>query len=251
MQTRGKLIVGNWKMNGVRAEAGPLARAAVAAPSAAGTKVVICPPFTLLQYVGEIIAESEVELGGQDCHAEVSGTHTGNISAEMLADVGARYVIVGHSERRAESGETNSIDAAKAAAALRAGLIPIICVGETLDIREAGNAERDVADELKSSLPPLANGQTVVVAYEPIWAIGTGRACGAAEIASMHDKLRATLERHDSRLADTMILYGGSVNGDNACQILGLHNVDGALVGGASLRGDEFAAIVAACPNCR
>jgi triosephosphate isomerase len=233
-----KLIVGNWKMNGTQGGAETLAKAIAAGAGQAAGQIVCCPPFPLLALVAESLKGSSVKLGAQDCHEQPKGAFTGDVSAELLVEFGVSYVIVGHSERRAQHGETSALVARKAAAALRAGLIPIICVGETPEIREAGHAEDHVAAELAQSLPEIAPGQAIVIAYEPIWAIGTGKTCGGAEITAMHARLRQTLAQ---RGLETMpILYGGSVKADNAREILVLPNVDGALVGGASLEAEGF-----------
>jgi triosephosphate isomerase len=239
-----KLIVGNWKMNGTRAGAEALARAIAAGAGAAKGEIVCCPPFPLLTVVGQALAGSRALLGAQDCHEQEKGAFTGDVSPDLLAEFGVKYVIVGHSERRAQHGETSPLVAKKAASALRAGLIPIICIGETLEIREAGHAESAVCRELEQSLPEMS-GQKIVVAYEPIWAIGTGKTCGSAEILSMHQKLRETLAARG--LPDTPILYGGSVKAENAAEILALANVDGALVGGASLEAEGFLRIAGNC----
>ena len=249
MSTDRKLIVANWKMNELRAEAESLATSVAAEAPSCGADIVICPPFTVLTVVGQDLAGSPVALGGQDCHPEEKGAFTGDISAQMLRDVGASYVIVGHSERRAHYKESNEFVAAKAAAALRAGLKPIICVGETADIRQAGNAEAYVSGQLRASLPDLDDTQGIVVAYEPVWAIGTGQTCSREQIVSMHGALRDALKTCRRSLSGTLILYGGSVKPENAAQILRLPDVDGALVGGASLEARSFLGIVAAAKN--
>ncbi len=247
MKTLRKLIAGNWKMNGTRASAETLMRAIINGADNDECDIVCCPPYPLLSLVGDILDGSGVKLGAQDCHPDVKGAFTGDVSAELLAEFGARYVIVGHSERRAQHAETSQLVARKAAAVLRAGMTPIICVGETLEIREAGRAETTVSAELEQSIPEISTGQSIVVAYEPIWAIGTGRTCGNAEILSMHDRLRQTLASR--RLENTHILYGGSVKAENAAEILSLHNVDGALVGGASLDAPGFLGIIDCAKN--
>jgi triosephosphate isomerase (TIM) len=244
MADRRKLVAGNWKMNGLRADgiarAGELAGRTRAAEGLA-CDMLLCPPATLLAAVDAVLAGSGVALGGQDCHAAPSGAHTGDISAEMLADAGCGYVILGHSERRQHHGETDTIVRAKLSAALRAGLAPILCVGETLAEREAGRAIETVTSQLAGSLPESMLPDRLVVAYEPVWAIGTGRSATADDIAAMHRAIRIRLP------AATRILYGGSVNPKNAAEILGLAEVDGALVGGASLVADDFWAIALAC----
>jgi triosephosphate isomerase len=249
MNNPSKLIVANWKMNELREEGESLAISVAAQAPACCVDIVICPPFTLLTLVSQDLAGSPVALGGQDCHPEDKGAFTGDISARMLRDVGATYVIVGHSERRAHYKESSEFVAAKAKAALRAGITPIICVGETEDIRKAGHAESHVANQLLESLPEIHPGQSIVVAYEPTWAIGTGHSCSSDQIVAMHGALQKSLINHKPSLADTPILYGGSVKPENAGEILGLANVGGALVGGASLQAASFLGIVAAAKN--
>ncbi|MCC1481333.1 triose-phosphate isomerase [Roseibaca sp. Y0-43] len=235
-----KLAAGNWKMNGLRADLVEL-RALVAVQPAPDCGVLICPPATLLAPMAEIAAGSHVQLGGQDCHTGKSGAHTGDISADMLADAGARYVILGHSERRADHGESSDLVAEKARAAHSAGLIAIICVGETEAERDAGATLDVVLSQLKASTPAGATAANTVIAYEPVWAIGTGRTPTLEQIAEVHDALRATVPD-----ADMSLLYGGSVKPGNAAEIFGLANVDGALVGGASLKAADFGAIISA-----
>ena len=229
------LVAGNWKMHGRRADgvarAGAVARFAAAAPCDA----LLCPPATLLAPVAAALAGSPVALGGQDCAAAAEGAHTGDIAAAMLADLGCRYVIVGHSERRRNHGETDSVVRAKAAAAIAAGLSPIVCVGETEAARDAGRALETVAAQVAGSVPAGAAAR-VVVAYEPVWAIGTGRTPTPGDVAEVHALLRA-------RLPEARLLYGGSVNPANAVALLSAPGVDGALVGGASLDADSFRAI--------
>ncbi len=235
------IIAGNWKMNGLgahRREAHAIAEAA----SGLSSKIVLCPPATLVAALAADALGTALDIGGQDCAVKASGAHTGDISAEMLADAGARWVIVGHSERRADHGEIDATVRAKAEAAARAGLRAILCVGEVLAIREAGDAERFVADQLAASLPDDVNG--LAVAYEPVWAIGTGRVAQVADIAAMHARLRAALDSRGA--AGTPILYGGSVKPDNAAEILATPDVNGVLVGGASLKAADFTKIMAA-----
>jgi triosephosphate isomerase len=240
----GKLVVGNWKMNGLGAEAASLARAVRAGASAVPADLVLCPPFTQLAAVGAILAGSPVGLGGQDCHPDPSGPHTGDISAPMLRDAGARFVILGHSERRAAHAETDALVRAKAVAAARAGLTPIVCVGESEAERASGRAEATVADQLAGSLPA---GFAGIVAYEPVWAIGSGRTPAADEIAAMHALIRARLAAAFGLAGQaTPILYGGSVKAANAAAIFALPEVGGGLIGGASLVASEFLAIAAA-----
>ena len=231
---RAKLIAGNWKMNGRADWADRPARLAELAGGLDGVDLLICPPHP---YVAALAGTDGVLIGGQDCHAEESGAHTGEVAAEMLADVGASHVIVGHSERRA-AGETDADVRAKAGAAIRAGLVPIVCVGERLEQREAGEAVATVLGQLSASLPET--GSEIVIAYEPVWAIGTGRVATPGDIAEMHAAIRGVVG-HDVR-----ILYGGSVKPANAADVLGTENVDGALVGGASLEVESFAAIAKA-----
>ncbi|KKB09557.1 triosephosphate isomerase [Devosia chinhatensis] len=210
--------------------------------------VVVCPPATLLASVAAQGASSGILAGGQDCHAEASGAHTGDISASMLADAGAQFVIVGHSERRAHHGETDAVVCAKAEAGIGAGLRPIICVGETEAERDAGEAEAVVARQLAASIPDAAGQHDIVVAYEPVWAIGTGRTPTLEDIASMHGTIRAALcERFGQERGDALrILYGGSMKPQNAREILSVENVNGGLVGGASLLAKDFYTIISA-----
>lgn len=239
-------IVGNWKMNGTRAslaEARAIDRGAARYP---GVQVGIAPPATLLALMAEAV--ETVALGGQDCHEQASGAFTGDIAAAMLADVGASFVIVGHSERRTLHGEGNPLVKAKAEAVLAAGLGVIVCVGETEAARDAGNAEKIVGAQLDGSLPEEAGtpGQ-ITVAYEPVWAIGTGRVPSTDDVSAMHRAIRAKLEaRFGAPHAGVRILYGGSVNAGNAAELLGCDEVGGALVGGASLTAESFLTIVSA-----
>lgn len=243
------LIAGNWKMNGVRASLDELQVLAglLTTGEAPRAIVAICPPATILAAVARQGASSGILAGGQDCHAEASGAHTGDIAAGMLADAGAQFVIVGHSERRAAYGETDDMVRAKAEAAMGAGLKPIICVGETENERDAGDAENVVATQLAGSIPDAAEQHETVVAYEPIWAIGTGRTPTSAEIAQMHGRIREILvERFGERGETIRILYGGSLKPQNAREILAIENVNGGLVGGASLLAKDFYTIISA-----
>ena len=237
------LIAGNWKMNGLAAASAEIdaliRKLGGSAPD--DRDVLICPPATLVAAFAAKYADEAIQIGAQDCHPKASGAHTGDVSAEMLADAGAAYVIVGHSERRADHGETDALVKAKAEAAFRAGLTPIICVGETKDEREAGKALDVVGAQLDGSLPET--GETYVVAYEPVWAIGTGLTPTNHDIGEMHDFIRSRTP------AGTRLLYGGSVKPGNAKEILAITNVDGALVGGASLKADDFHPIIAAAPG--
>ena len=243
---RRRLIAGNWKMNGLRADGLALARglAERAAASPPEAELLVCPPATLIAPVAEALRGGPVAPGGQNCHTEPSGAHTGDVSAEMLADLGCRYVIVGHSERRANHGESDILVRRKAEAALRAGLVPIVCVGETETERMRGEASAIVERQLGGSLPKGAGPDRVAIAYEPVWAIGTGRTATTADVAEIHGHIRALLGVEGAAMR---ILYGGSVKAANAAELLGLADVDGALVGGASLKAEEFWAI-ATCP---
>lgn len=242
-------IVGNWKMNGTRAmlaEARAIDRGAARHP---GVRVAVAPPFTLIQSMAEN-AEA-MAIGGQDCHAAASGAYTGDVSAAMLADAGAVFTILGHSERRAMHGETDEVVRAKAEAALGAGLEVIVCVGETEVQRDAGQAEAVVCAQLDGSLP-VGEGvcARVTVAYEPVWAIGTGRVPSVADVGAIHRAIRARLETiYGQDGAGISILYGGSVNAGNAAELLAADDVGGALVGGASLQADSFLAIVLAAAS--
>ncbi|MDX5361941.1 MAG: triose-phosphate isomerase [Alphaproteobacteria bacterium] len=248
--TRTPLVAGNWKMNGLASyldEAQAIARGADA--HAGACEVTLCPPATLLSRLADAISGTAAAAGGQDCHAGASGAHTGDIAAEMLADAGARAVILGHSERRADHGEGDAAVRAKVLAAHRAGLVAIVCVGETEAQRDAGQALGVVRAQLAGSLPDEGvSGETVVVAYEPVWAIGTGRTPVEADIAEVHAAMRAALaERYGPETADAIrLLYGGSVKAGNAAAIAGVADVDGALVGGASLKAADFLPIVEA-----
>jgi triosephosphate isomerase (TIM) len=243
------LVAGNWKMNGLSAslvEVEAMRRAADAG-EAGVAELVVCPPATLLAQAAWKLRGGKLGLGAQDCHPEASGAFTGDISAPMLKDAGAAYVIVGHSERRTHHHETDQLVRAKAEAALKAGLTPIVCVGETQAEREAGRQAAVVIRQLRRSLPPGATSETVVIAYEPVWAIGTGVTPTPGDIAVVHNGLRALLtEIGGPSAAKTRILYGGSVKPTNCGEILTLDNVDGALVGGASLKATDFLAIAAA-----
>ena len=242
------LIAGNWKMNGVTASLGEVEKLAGLLGDAPGrAEVAICPPATLVAALGGIAGPAGIATGGQDCHMAAAGAHTGDISAVMLADAGAKYVIVGHSERRADHGESDALVRAKALAALGAGLVPIICVGETLAEREAGAAAAIVSAQLAGSVPAEAAGREIVVAYEPVWAIGTGLTPTAADIADMHRRLREQLvARFGAQGEMIRLLYGGSLKPANAREILAIAHVNGGLVGGASLLAADFFAIISA-----
>ncbi|OYQ32856.1 triose-phosphate isomerase [Niveispirillum lacus] len=251
MTVRRYLIAGNWKMHCRRSDGAALAADLAARVGPVADRrfdLLVCPPATIIGAIAQTVAGQAVAVGGQDCHAQAQGAHTGDIAAEMLADVGAGWVIVGHSERRTNHAETSALIKAKAAAALRAGLTAIICVGETEAERDAGHAEAVVAAQLAGSIPEGATAANTVVAYEPVWAIGTGRTPTLADIAAMHGMIRARLSGLVADPDAVRILYGGSVKPSNAAEILGLLDVDGALVGGASLKADDFWAIAQACP---
>lgn len=221
--------------------------AAALAEHPAAARVAICPPATLLHRLSEVLAGESVLVGGQDCHPAPSGAHTGDLSAAMLVDAGARLVILGHSERRAAYGESDALVAAKVETALAAGLEPIVCVGETLAQRDAGQAEAVVTAMARGSLPPSLAGQDFALAYEPVWAIGTGRTPTLADIAAIHAALRGVLvERFGAHGQTVPILYGGSVKPENAREILATPDVGGALVGGASLKAADFLEIIGA-----
>lgn len=239
-----KLIAGNWKMNGLRGDAAARAAAVVQGAAGLAAELWLCPPFTALAAVEPVLRGSAVALAAQDCHARPHGAHTGDVSAPMLADAGCRGVILGHSERRAEHGESDAAVCAKVRAAQHAGLIPIVCVGETEAERDAGQAETLVCAQVAASLPEDFTG---VVAYEPIWAIGTGRVPTEADIAAMHAALRrALVQRLGPAGQGVRILYGGSVKPENAAALLHVPEVGGALVGGASLDPAGFLAIARA-----
>ncbi len=243
---RRKLAAGNWKMNGTAAALNELKAMKDAAKTQA-TDVLICPPATLISRASDTVSGSPIAIGGQDCHANASGAHTGDISGAMLADAGASYVITGHSERRVDHGETDAIVAAKSTAAYDNDLIAVICLGESLKQREAGETLAVIGTQLQGSTPDAATAANTVIAYEPVWAIGTGKVPTIAQIAEVHDFIRAELIKHFGEDANGIrILYGGSVKPSNATEIFAVENVDGALVGGASLKAADFNAIIAA-----
>jgi triosephosphate isomerase len=245
---RRPLVAGNWKMNGLRASFTELDRIIAGAPAlAAYTDLMICPPATLIAAFAARAAGSPVAIGGQDCHAQASGAFTGDISAEMLKDAGASAVIVGHSERRIYHKESDAEVRAKAFAAWRAGLTAIVCVGESQAERAAGRALDVVGEQLDGSLPEGADAASLVVAYEPVWAIGSGLTPTPADVAEVHGFIRARLLARCGAAGEMMrILYGGSVKPGNAKELMAVANVDGALVGGASLKADDFLAIARA-----
>ncbi len=230
-----KLIAGNWKMNGLKASVAEL-DALLAAPAPEGAELLVCPPATLVASFARRASGSHVKVGGQDCHWLESGAHTGDVSAEMLADAGATHIIVGHSERRADHGETDAVVRMKAQGVARAGLVPILCVGETLAERDSGATLEVIARQLEGSVPDV---RALVIAYEPVWAIGTGRTPTTSQVAEVHAAIAARMG------AGVRILYGGSVKPGNAAELLAVPHVDGALVGGASLKAADFLAIAA------
>ncbi|EKS40321.1 triose-phosphate isomerase [Afipia clevelandensis] len=248
--TRRPLIAGNWKMNGLKASANELAAIGQGAERVwRKADLLICPPATLLFTSAAIVIGSKVAIGAQDCHPAASGAHTGDLSAEMLADAGATAIIVGHSERRTDHHETDALVRAKAEAAWRAGLVAIVCVGETQAERDAGKTLDVVGQQLAGSVPDGATAANLVVAYEPVWAIGTGRTPTAKDVEEVHGFIRDRLkDRFSAEGAAIRILYGGSVKPSNAAELMAVANVDGALVGGASLKAVDFLAIAAACP---
>lgn len=240
-----KLAAGNWKMNGLVAALAEV-RTLTAAHPAPGCEMLLCPPATLIAQMAETAQGTTLLVGGQDCHAADAGAHTGDIAAAMLADAGATYVILGHSERRADHGETDALVHAKALTARKAGLTSIICMGETESQRDDG-ATLDVIAAQMASVPADMTADNLVIAYEPVWAIGTGRTPTIEQIAEVHAFLRARLaNRIGTAAAGTRLLYGGSVKPSNAAEIFAVPHVDGALVGGASLKASDFGEIVAA-----
>lgn len=239
-----QIIVGNWKMNGNSRDSQVLVQALLAGLPPSVPDVVVCPPFTQLALLSDALKPTAVALGAQDCHKDVSGAHTGDISASMLTDLGVSYVILGHSERRQEHGELDETVREKAVAAGKAGLTPIVCIGETEDQRDSGEHFDTLGWQIKGSLP---DGFSGILAYEPIWAIGTGRAATTDEIAETMKFLREELVRQFGEAGKTIrILYGGSVNDKNAASILAITDVAGALVGGASLKAEAFLSIIGA-----
>jgi triosephosphate isomerase (TIM) len=244
---RRPLVAGNWKMNGLKAAGAELAKMMEGARALPKADLMVCPPFTLLVLFAGMAKGSRLAVGAQDCHADPAGAFTGDISAEMLADAGASAVIVGHSERRAYHHETDAAVRAKAQGAWRAGLTAIVCVGETKDQRVAAQALDVVGMQLDGSIPDGATAQNLVVAYEPVWAIGTGLTPTPADVAEVHGFIRSRLIARFGAAGEGMrILYGGSVKPSNAVELMGVANVDGALVGGASLKADDFLAIAGA-----
>ncbi len=249
LNTGKPLIAGNWKMNGLRKD---LEKVSAVAGAAAQTddlncEILICPPVTLLNEASRLCENSPVVTGGQNCHVAEKGAHTGDIGAKMLVDCGAEYVILGHSERRADHHETDGLVRAKAQSALEAGLTPIICVGESRAERMDALAITVVEHQLDGSVPDLHGDQNIVIAYEPVWAIGTGDVAGPEDIVRMHTAIRDWLVKKFGQNGQGMrILYGGSMKPENASEILALANVNGGLIGGASLKSEDFLAIISA-----
>jgi triosephosphate isomerase (TIM) len=245
------LIAGNWKMNGLKASIPEFeAMLAGAAGVAAKCDLLVCPPATLVAAFAEKTRDANtLAIGAQDCHPKASGAHTGDVSAEMLADAGAKAIIVGHSERRADHGESDAVVRQKAEAVWRAGLTAIVCIGETREQRDAGKTLDLCGSQLKGSLPEGSTAVNLVVAYEPVWAIGTGLTPTVGDVEQVHRFVRETLtSRFKGEGASVRILYGGSVKPSNAVELMGVANVNGALVGGASLKAADFLAIAAGCP---
>ena len=241
-----KLAAGNWKMNGTQVALAEVS-ALITAIGTPDCEVLLCPPATLLSRMADAAKGSALQVGGQDCHAAASGAHTGDISAAMLVDAGADHVILGHSERRADHGESNEAVRDKVSAAIAAGLTAILCVGETETERDAGTTLSVIGQQLQHSAPKGMNAATLVVAYEPVWAIGTGRTPTLDQIAEVHGFLRQQLkDQFGPEGATIRLLYGGSVKPSNAAEIFAVDHVNGALVGGASLKASDFAAIIAA-----
>lgn len=243
------LVAGNWKMNGIGASLDELRMISDGFMRGldAQTEALVCVPATLLSRAAEILSRTPVRAGGEDCHAKESGAHTGDISAEMLRDAGATHVIVGHSERRTDHGEDDATVRAKAEAAWRAGLVAIVCIGETNEQRQAGQTLDVLSRQIDGSVPASATSANTIIAYEPVWAIGTGLTPTADDVASAHAHIRTRLETKLGAEARNMrILYGGSVKPSNAVELLGVDNVDGALVGGASLKAADFLGIAEA-----
>ena len=243
---RRPLVAGNWKMHGSRSSVDTLLGALVAAPWDDGTEVVVCPAYVHIDKALAACAETPIGVGGQDCSHAAEGAYTGEVAAAMLADLGCQWVILGHSERRSYHGESDEVVAAKLSAAVTAGLAPIVCVGETREQRESGDAEPVVAAQLRGALSEQAALTGLVIAYEPVWAIGTGLTASPAQAQAMHAFIRAELGAVGVAAGDTRILYGGSVKPGNAGELFAQQDIDGALVGGAALVAEDFKAIVAA-----
>ncbi len=251
---RTPLIAGNWKMNGLRSDSDERVKGLVqqlSGQGAAGFDMLVCPPATMLGAVVKAAGDSGIMVGGQDCHTNESGAHTGDISAQMLGDIGCSHVIVGHSERRMDHGETDDLVKAKASAAQAAGLIAIVCVGETEAERDAGETMTVVGRQVAGSVPDGATAANTVIAYEPVWAIGTGKTPTPEDAQEVHAFIRGELASRfgGDTAAGMRILYGGSMKPSNAAELIALPDVDGGLIGGASLKWEDFWAIAEACPD--
>lgn len=242
---RRKLAAGNWKMNGLSQDLEALQTLAAAHP-APTVDLLICPPVSLLSRAAQAMSGAQIALGGQDCHANAAGAHTGDISAAMLADAGASMVIVGHSERRADHDEHNEVVRAKANAVMDAGMVAVVCLGESLAQREAANTLDIIGGQMSGSIPDQSTGANLVLAYEPVWAIGTGKVPTPDQIGEVHSFMRTRLERRFGAgvARSVRLLYGGSVKAGNAAEIFAVPDVDGALVGGASLKAEDFSPII-------
>ena len=254
MTTRRPLIAGNWKMNCLRSDARALADEIATlrkSQADAAFDMLVCPPFTVIETVGNVVKDSGVFLGAQTCHTATSGAHTGDISPVMLKDAGCSHVIVGHSERRTDHDETDEMVQAQAVAANEQGMIAIICVGETEEERESGKALEVVASQINGSVPSSATATNTVIAYEPVWAIGTGKVATPDDVQEIHADIRKTLaEKLGEEAANGMrILYGGSMKPGNAKELIALEDVDGGLIGGAALKAEDFWAIAQSCPS--
>jgi len=247
--SRTPLIAGNWKMNGAETESVALARA-VAEGAPGGCELLVCPPAVLIPPVATALKGSGVAVGGQDCHFAEGGAHTGDIAAAMLADVGCSHVILGHSERRADHGESDELVRSKTEAAHAAGLVAIVCVGETLAERDGGETLARISSQIEGSLPAAATAENTVIAYEPVWAIGTGRTASPADVEEVHSHIRGDIERRFGVgvAGGIRILYGGSMKPSNAAELLAINGVDGGLIGGASLKAEDFLTIARSCP---
>jgi triosephosphate isomerase len=247
--SRTPLIAGNWKMNGAETQSVALVRA-VAEGAPGGCELLICPPAVLIPPVIAALKGGDVTVGGQDCHFAESGAHTGDIAAVMLADVGCSHVILGHSERRADHGESDELVRSKTEAAHAAGLVAIVCVGETLAERDSGETLARISSQIEGSLPAAATAENTVIAYEPVWAIGTGRTASPADVEEVHTHIRGDIERRCGAgvAGGIRILYGGSMKPSNAAELLAIDGVDGGLIGGASLKAEDFLAIARSCP---
>ncbi len=248
--TNKKIIAGNWKMNGLKNEAWQLTNSLLSKFETPDEKhnfeMIICPPFQLLSEVSSMVEGSPIKIGAQNCSDKLNGAYTGEVSPTMVKDIGADFVILGHSERRAYFGETNEIVASKAETALSQGLTPIICIGETLEQKENGSAQAVIENQFLNSVPANATADNIIIAYEPVWAIGTGKVATLQDIIDIHTKIREVAEKKLGT-KEVSILYGGSVKPSNAKEIFSLKDVDGVLVGGASLKADDFWEIAKSC----